>query len=94
MASSPYIVGGPQPRSDSEQAIKHLLTTVESFLRGMWRYRWRALLVAWLVSVLGWTAVLLLPPVYQANARVFVDTENAIKPLVEALLGTNFNYTY
>ena len=26
-------------------------------LRGMWRYRWSALVIAWVVAILGWAAV-------------------------------------
>lgn len=53
--------------------------------RGMWRYRWRALLVSWLVCMLSWAFVYSLPNVYQANTRVYVDTDSALKPLLRGL---------
>lgn len=53
--------------------------------RGMWRYRWRALLVAWVACMLGWGMVYSLPNVYQASTRVFVDTDSVLRPLLRGL---------
>lgn len=52
---------------------------------GMWRFRWHALAVAWVVALAGWTWVLFLPNVYLASARVFVDTRTMLKPLMKGL---------
>lgn len=52
---------------------------------GMWRYRWQALAVAWTLALVGWGWVLLLPNKYDASARVFVDTETMLKPLLQNL---------
>lgn len=54
-------------------------------LRGAWRFRWIALAVAWCVCAVGWTVVLALPDMYQASARVFVDTRTALRPLLQGL---------
>jgi polysaccharide chain length determinant protein (PEP-CTERM system associated) len=48
----------------------------------MWRYRWIALAVVWLVCIGGWAWVYLMKDVYVANARVYVDTENAIEDIL------------
>jgi polysaccharide chain length determinant protein (PEP-CTERM system associated) len=69
----------------AESVFRDLLNDVSAHARGMWRFRWRAAIVAWMLCVVGWIAVYLMPPVYQANARVFVDTENAIKPLLQGI---------
>jgi polysaccharide chain length determinant protein (PEP-CTERM system associated) len=55
-------------------------------LRGAWRFRAQALAVAWIVGVLGWTVVLVWPDRYQANARIFVDTRTALKPVLQGLV--------
>jgi len=68
-----------------EQFVRELLTQAEAYLRGMWRYRWKAVALAWVVCALGWLAVYTVPDVYEAQARIYVDTENAIKPLLEGL---------
>ena len=62
-------------------SFSQLLVTVQS----MWRYRWHALACAWAIALLGWVATLLLPNVYEARAKVFVDTESVLKPLLRGL---------
>lgn len=47
-------------------------------LRGAWRYRWIAVLVAWLICLLGWTAVYSLPNTYMAYTQVYVDARSRL----------------
>ena len=68
-----------------EQVFRDAVNRLEAYARGMWRFRWRAVLVMWVVSIVGWVGVYLLPPVYEAKARVYVDTENALKPLLRGI---------
>jgi polysaccharide chain length determinant protein (PEP-CTERM system associated) len=65
--------------------MRDLLLEVLGHIWGMWRYRWPALLVAWLVSLAGWVFVSTLPPIYQSSAVVQVDTESALAPLLHGL---------
>lgn len=51
-------------------------------LRGTWRFRWVALAVAWGVSVVGWFIVFSMPDMYEARARVYVDTRTPLRPLL------------
>lgn len=71
------------------QVVRDLLTGLESHARGMWRFRWRAVLVMWILSVAGWLAVYSMPPVYEASARVYVDTENALRPLLQGIAASS-----
>ena len=48
-------------------------------LHGIWNRRWLALGVAWLVCVLGWFAVSLIPNAYESKARVYVATQSVIQ---------------
>ena len=54
-------------------------------IRGAWRFRWAALVVALAVAVAGWAIVFALPDRYAADARVFVDTRTALKPALQGL---------
>lgn len=58
---------------------------VLSYLRSVWYYRWQAAAAAWIVALSGWAAVYLLPDRYEANARVFVDTQSMLRPLLSGL---------
>ena len=62
--------------------IEDLVTVATSVVYGMWRYRWPALLVAWLTCMVGWVIVYAMPDAYQANARVYIDAESMIKRVV------------
>lgn len=56
-----------------------------SYLRGIWRNRWYAMGCAWLVCLIGWVVVFVLPDQYQATARVFVDTQTILRPVLQGL---------
>lgn len=56
-----------------------------SLLRGMWQQRWIGLVVAWVVGAVGAVAILRMPDKYEASARVFVDTQSVLKPLMSGL---------
>jgi polysaccharide chain length determinant protein (PEP-CTERM system associated) len=55
------------------------------YLRAIWRRRWTVLVVAWTVAVVGWVWVYLLENRYQAQARVYVDTQSLLRPLLSGL---------
>lgn len=57
-------------------------------LRSSWRYRWRSIVVMWGVAVLGWAAVFAIPSQYESSARVFVDTNTLLRPLLEGIAVT------
>jgi polysaccharide chain length determinant protein (PEP-CTERM system associated) len=63
--------------------MKDILDQVIEILRGLWRFRWISLLVAWVICLLGWAVVLMLPNKYEAMARVFVDPSTALRPVIK-----------
>jgi polysaccharide chain length determinant protein (PEP-CTERM system associated) len=65
--------------------MRELLEQFLTYTRGIWRYRWFMMLVAWLVSIVGWGVVYQLPDTYRAEARVHVDTESMLQPLLKGL---------
>ncbi|MDH3320242.1 MAG: Wzz/FepE/Etk N-terminal domain-containing protein, partial [Betaproteobacteria bacterium] len=56
-----------------------------SHLKAIWRYRWFAVVIAWILALGGWTAVYLAPERYEAEARVYVDTQSVLRPLLAGL---------
>lgn len=60
-----------------QQALTHL--------RGMWHRRWIGLAVAWLAAIIGVAVATRIPERYEASARVFVDTQSLLRPLMEGL---------
>ncbi len=42
-------------------------------IRGVWRFRWTAMLVAWMVCLIGWLFLLAFPDTYAAWAQVHID---------------------
>lgn len=61
------------------------LKVVLTYVEGMWRFRWYALLVAWPVCLAGWFFVFCMPEIYQARAQVYIDTQSVLKPLLDGL---------
>lgn len=61
-----------------EQLVSQLLSS----LKGIWKHRWAGFCVSWLVVLVGWAKVYSLPNEYQSTARVFVDTQGILKPLM------------
>lgn len=51
-------------------------------LRAMWRYRWYGLATAWVLAVAGAVVTMSIPKKYDASARVFVNTDSILKPLM------------
>jgi polysaccharide chain length determinant protein (PEP-CTERM system associated) len=43
-----------------------------------WRHRWKALILAWVVCVAGWSFVYTLPNTYQSSARVYADADQVL----------------
>jgi polysaccharide chain length determinant protein (PEP-CTERM system associated) len=64
-----------------QEIAQQILTTV----RGMWKFRWPAVVVAWVVAAVGVMIVWRIPDQYEAAARIYVDTDSILKPLMSGL---------
>lgn len=61
--------------------VQKVRDEITKHARGMWRFRWLALAVAWVVFMIGWFAVYSLPDQYSASAKVYVDTDSLMDPV-------------
>ncbi len=60
-------------------------TLLTRYLRAAWRRRWMGLIVAWLVCGVGWAGVTMIPNQYESSARLFVDADAVLTPLLRGL---------
>jgi len=65
--------------------MQELLAQVLTQARNAWRFRWYAVACAWIVAIAGWGYALSQPDIFEARARVFVDTDSVLKPLLTGL---------
>ncbi|MCG6937848.1 MAG: hypothetical protein LJE83_06690 [Gammaproteobacteria bacterium] len=65
--------------------MKDQLILVYSYLHGVWGYRWSALVIAWIVALLGWVGVYALPDRYTSLTTIHIETKSIIKPLLKGL---------
>jgi polysaccharide chain length determinant protein (PEP-CTERM system associated) len=65
--------------------MEELTAQLLVYLKGVWKYRWVAVVAAWVVAMAGWTIVYKLPDDYQSTARIYVDTQNVLKPLMAGM---------
>lgn len=52
---------------------------------GVWRYKWLVVALAWVCAVSGWFYVWKMPEAYTATAKVYVDTNTVLRPLLKGL---------
>jgi polysaccharide chain length determinant protein (PEP-CTERM system associated) len=64
-----------------DQVLRQVLLT----LKGMWQRRWIGLAAAWVVAIVGAAIVVNIPDRYEATARIYVDTQSVLKPLMAGL---------
>src|SRR6478735_9035988 len=65
--------------------MEELLARITTIATSMWRFRWPSMLVAWLVGIAAVVVVFLIPNQYEATARIYVDTQSILKPLMSGL---------
>lgn len=60
-------------------------TILLRYARALWRRRWYGLAVAWALCIVGWGFVVHLPNLYEARARIYVDTDSMLRPLLRGI---------
>lgn len=62
-----------------------MLDSIFPYIRALFRDKWLTLCVAWAVCILGWSAVLLWPDKYESTAKIHVDTQSILEPLLKGM---------
>ncbi len=65
--------------------MQDVIAQVLSYIWGIWRFRWLALITAWVIAIGGWLFVYQMPEAYVATARVYVDSNSVLRPLLRGL---------
>ena len=67
--------------------MDELLKQLSTILRGMWKYRRLGVAVCWVVALVGAVLVFMMQDRYEASARVYVDTQTILRPLMSGFHG-------
>ena len=54
-----------------------------------WRYRWATVACAWIVCTIGWVGSTLIPNQYESSARLYVDADAVLTPLLRGITVEN-----
>jgi polysaccharide chain length determinant protein (PEP-CTERM system associated) len=65
--------------------MQEITLQILAILRRMWKFRLVGLVVAWVVAAIGVVAVWRIPDQFEAAARIYVDTDSILKPLMSGL---------
>ncbi|MEJ2609283.1 MAG: chain length-determining protein [Candidatus Thiodiazotropha sp.] len=69
--------------------MNDIIFKIKSYIRSAWRFRWLAMAISWAVAVLGWGVVFVMPDIFESEAKVYVDTESVLRPLLKGLAVQN-----
>lgn len=70
--------------------MKELLDKILFYVKGMWLKRRYIVIAAWILCPIGWFYTMQLPDQYRASARVYVDTDSLLRPLLRGLTVETF----
>ena len=66
--------------------MHELILLIQNTVRMIWRFRWVALLTSIGICVLGWLFVLTLPNVYEVEAKIFLDSQTLLRPVLKDIV--------
>lgn len=65
--------------------MNELIAQLLIYAKGIWKYRWVSVVTIWLIAIVGWVFVYQMPDNYKASARIYVDTQNILRPLMSGM---------
>jgi polysaccharide chain length determinant protein (PEP-CTERM system associated) len=70
--------------------LQQAIEQVHTYFQGIWLRRRYIVITAWLICPAGWIFVYNMPPTFEANAKLYVETSTVLQPLLQGLaLRTN-----
>lgn len=70
--------------------LQQAIEQVQTYIQGVWLRRRYIVITAWLLCPLGWVYVYNMPPTFEAEAKLYVETSTVLEPLLRGLaLRTN-----
>lgn len=61
------------------------ITKLTVHAKGVWCFRWHMMFMSWFICLAGWLTVYFIPDQYQANARIYIETESMLRPLLQGI---------
>jgi polysaccharide chain length determinant protein (PEP-CTERM system associated) len=61
------------------------VAALQDQVRGIWRFRRVAIIVAWCVALVLWTVVFLIPSTYEGSAKIYVDTGTTMRQATKGI---------
>lgn len=65
--------------------MESISSLIFQYLHAIWRRKWIVALAAWAVCIVGWTVVAMIPSRYESTARVYVDADQLLTPLLRGI---------
>ena len=65
--------------------MQDLFEEIIDYLKGIWLKRRYIIIATWLICPIGWYFVSAMPNVYKSEAKVYVDTQSLLRPLLKGL---------
>ena len=66
-----------------------LKVIIFQYARDIWCRRWYAVGVAWAICLVGWVVVSRMPDIYESSARVYMNSDEALTPLLRGVYFTS-----
>jgi len=65
--------------------MQEQLYEILSYLKGALKYKWVAIIIAWVICLSGWLYVSAMPNKYSSQAKVHVETRTMLRPLLSGM---------
>lgn len=65
--------------------MQEQISEILYYVKGALKYKWMAIILAWIICVCGWLFVLAMPNKYASEAKVHVETRTMLQPLLQGM---------